>query len=741
MNESQKKQTESQTVNETVEKDEEKNKQNAFIRVVPNQKFVKLVVSPQTGQNQTSFQNVFLNIIPATALKTQEPATTVTTTINPLVVQQQNVKDNSNSNVFLNLNNTFQRFIPVIGDKEAGKDNKKEDVNVSKILTETKTEELSVEIDPTDFGCMSEDSPQQPSSDNNEKDWEDVITGTKIETSIDTVPSLVPINSDSSNFNKSRYVPIVPKPSSFSPNDEEKYEFFNGGHFLTPNEPTTKITELNFTCELCDRMFDTMKNLRSHIKQFHLGKFPYKCDFCYSEFANRGAYDFHIEKHNCPQDIFLANDSLTLKDFPTNGAPPGLLQSSDLDMQNVVSSSKSENEEPETHTCDVCGMAFQSANGLVRHKVRKHNQKTKKKYFIKGMKNARCDICNRDFSTQSYLQIHLKLHEKKGPNYRGKIFRNKYVHQQMQNGNNITESDVLDISKEGQEANGDIIEMHNPLLLDDDDDEENEIDDIPKALKLKINLRNLNRSDSPHSMEVDDDLNDSSINKALFSDISLECEQYLLEQQHNDRGNANFDCESCRKSFENKSDLKRYLNSLHSKSMQYKCHLCDSSFCEIDHLTKHLQIHYTSASCTICQQMYTDENEIEIHNEFHDNQANWQCGVCYFVNNEIKSLKEHINEHGNKILYRCHFCDKEFDISQDLNDHIDKHDGSHCCNECEKSFGYQHEKDIHDYNMHGKERHSCEICMKSYKSSHDLVRHKNLHEFHPHLLHCEASYS
>lgn len=739
LNESQKK-SEAQvgSENNSTEKEGEK-KQNAFIRVVPNQKFVKLYVGPQTGQNQTSFQNVFLNIIPTSALKTQESNTTAT--ISPLVIQP-NVKDN-NRNVFLNINNTFQRFIPVTTAEKDGKEGKKEDVNVTKILTEAKTEELSVEIDPTDFGCMSEDSPQQPASsnDNNvEKDWEEVIQGTKIQT-IDTVPSLVPINSDSPNFNKSPYVPIVPKPSSFSPNDEEKYDFFNGGHFLTPNESVSKVTELNLTCELCERMFENMKQLRSHFKQFHLGKFPYKCDFCYAEFANRNAYNFHLETHNCPEDTFLANESLTLKDFPTNDTSATQLilntQNSDVEMQNI--GNKSENDEPETHTCDVCSMVFQSANGLVRHKVRKHNQKTKKKYFIKGMKNARCDICNRDFSTQSYLQIHLKLHEKKGPNYRGKIFRNKYVHQQpQQNGNNITEShidDVIDITKDEQE-NGDIIEIRDPLSVEEDD--ETELEDIPKALKLKINLRKM------QSMEIDDDDDEEddecNISKAAFSDISLECEQYLLEQQNEtNTTQTDYDCNTCKRSFENKSDLKRFLNSLHSKSLQFKCHLCDSSFCEIINLTKHLETHYTSASCTICQKMFSDENEIAIHNNFHENRSNWQCSVCYFVNNEIKSLKEHITEHENKISYRCHFCNEEFVVSQDLSKHIDTHDGSHCCNDCDQNFGYQHEKDIHDFVVHNKDRYSCEICKKSYKTSHDLVRHKNLHKYHPHLLHNEVN--
>lgn len=40
---------------------------------------------------------------------------------------------------------------------------------------------------------------------------------------------------------------------------------------------------------------------------------------------------------------------------------------------------------------------------------------------MKGKKNAKCDICNREFSTQSYLQLHIKLHYRKS-DYRLKVF-------------------------------------------------------------------------------------------------------------------------------------------------------------------------------------------------------------------------------------------------------------------------------------------------------------------------------
>ncbi|CAG9827832.1 unnamed protein product [Diabrotica balteata] len=126
--------------------------------LLPNQKYVKILVG---GQNQgaNTFQNVFLNLIPANAL-------------NPVVNAQSETNGikttDTNQNVFLNLNSTFQKFIPLqtpdlqITKKPPEELQKPPNVNVNQILTETKTEELSVEIDPTIFGLEEdEDSCDQ----------------------------------------------------------------------------------------------------------------------------------------------------------------------------------------------------------------------------------------------------------------------------------------------------------------------------------------------------------------------------------------------------------------------------------------------------------------------------------------------------------------------------------------------------------------------------------------------------
>lgn len=355
------------------------------------------------------------------------------------------------------------------------------------------------------------------------RDWEELISGTKIRST--EVPRLVPIKSDprvtihesetSVNGNKSgniynNYVPILPKPNLYQSNDitnEEKYEFFNGGHFLSPKISLGPAA--NFTCELCDKGFESLKMLRFHIKQFHLGKFPYKCDFCFSEFAARSIYDAHMLKHKNEADGFLVKESLTLQDFPVT--PTAETKEQQWEQPEVeITIAETENGEISVgeHRCDVCHMAFSTPNGLLRHKVRKHNQKTKKKYFIKGMKNARCDICNRDFSTQSYLQLHKKLHLKNGPSYKGKVFKNKNANYAKKVAEEEKE-EAMEVDESKEEINDEVeikeeFENKEEIKSEEEDEEEdvvmkeeapNESSSSP-GLKIKINLKNLKKEAS-----------------------------------------------------------------------------------------------------------------------------------------------------------------------------------------------------------------------------------------------------
>lgn len=383
--------------------------------MLPNQKYIKIVVgsqnqnSLQNGQN--SFQNVFLNVVPAPTATTPEKI-------------KKTCKD-TNQNVFLNINNTIQKFIPIapLAEKSLG------NLTLSQLLNDSKSEELSVEIDPTDFqvgeGYISGDDDM----DGGEEDWDDVILPPQRKNGKKLPKSSTPKN------NGPNYVPILPKQT------DEKLEFFNSGqHFLSSSSSHTA----EFYCEMCQKTFPSYNLLRNHFRDSHLGKYPHKCDDCNTEFTLKSEYDLHINLCST-KEFDNEYKSLTLNDF--NASSVKTVKKSEQHAGSAA--------EPcfEDLRCNICKRQFSSASGLLRHKVRKHNQKAKKKYFIKGMKNARCDICKREFSTQSYMQLHRKLHLRDDIGYKYKVFsKDRYIKPKEERMSIEQKSDNQEAENESYEA-------------------------------------------------------------------------------------------------------------------------------------------------------------------------------------------------------------------------------------------------------------------------------------------------
>ncbi|VEN58657.1 unnamed protein product [Callosobruchus maculatus] len=364
--------------------------------LLPNQKYVKIMVGGQNQVANNSFQNVFLNLIPTASLNAAPPHVPAT----------DHSKDN-NQNVFLSLNNTFQKFIPGLVPTQPAHPlmdfHKPKSSNVNDMLTVGKSEEVSVEVDPSIFGLAEDTDDHRGEDDIN--DYDEVISQAKI--------TLKDFNVNGENVKNGKddhkFVPILPKSQD---------DFFSSGqHFLFSNTPENGGVNGVYPCEQCQKTFPTKKTLKHHFNQFHLGKLPFKCEICYSEFLTRPEYDACIQAHHDDND--MCNQSITLQDLANDYQPSLTLADVEANVQ------RTENGD---YVCDVCRRMFNSPTGLLRHKVRKHGRpKTRKKYFIKGMKNARCDICNRDFSTQSYMQLHRKLHMRDDIGYKYKVFgKSKY---------------------------------------------------------------------------------------------------------------------------------------------------------------------------------------------------------------------------------------------------------------------------------------------------------------------------
>lgn len=239
--------------------------------------------------------------------------------------------------------------------KDKSKQNsKRESVNV---ILESKSEELSVEIDPMDYDLTEETFYPKDIH----KDYQNIQSQLTSNQSLDLADPLLQTLLDKKIKNL-----------------QDDNLQIHSGHFLTSSNSQNN----SFVCEICFKSFISYEMLWGHKMLHHNG----------------------IDELIKPDHDTLSENTITLKDLIENR------QNSSINQVSIENVEMIETE----FRCSECSRYFSSARRLSRHYETYHSTKTPKKYFTKGTKNAKCDICNKEVSTQAYLQIHKKLHYRKG---------------------------------------------------------------------------------------------------------------------------------------------------------------------------------------------------------------------------------------------------------------------------------------------------------------------------------------
>ncbi|CAN7994282.1 unnamed protein product [Ixodes hexagonus] len=153
-------------------------------------------------------------------------------------------------------------------------------------------------------------------------------------------------------------------------------------------------------CPDCPRVFFSNVSYDEHAA-LHASGGGTACDVCRRVFATPAQVERHAERHD------TANQQTCLECGRTFSS----LQSLHVHQRSVHEGRMKVRRDvgPLHHRCDTCGAAFKFASSLEAHRVCKHLNEGG------GLRNLPCSLCDKQFSSEVTLAVHLRIHFNEKP--------------------------------------------------------------------------------------------------------------------------------------------------------------------------------------------------------------------------------------------------------------------------------------------------------------------------------------
>ncbi|XP_066545000.1 POZ-, AT hook-, and zinc finger-containing protein 1 isoform X2 [Amia ocellicauda] len=194
---------------------------------------------------------------------------------------------------------------------------------------------------------------------------------------------------------------LVPQPASLLENGL-------GLHVSVDSSRKRERTRRHVGCDICGKVFRDVYHLNRH-KLSHSGEKPYACPVCGLRFKRKDRMSYHVRSH----------DGSVGKPYVCQSCGKGFSRPDHLNghIKQVHTS-----ERP--HKCQTCNASFATRDRLRSH-LACHEDKIPCQVCGKFLRAAYmsdhlkkhtegphnyCSICNKGFSTASYLKVHVKTH-------------------------------------------------------------------------------------------------------------------------------------------------------------------------------------------------------------------------------------------------------------------------------------------------------------------------------------------
>ena len=461
-------------------------------------------------------------------------------------------------------------------------------------------------------------------------------------------------------------------------------------------ESLAKKNLLSHKCEICEKLFHSEINLRSH-KIWHR-EWKYECDICHLMFPSQGFVNSHRSQIHFPKPRNCRwHCGQTFKQ-PSER----LLHEKRIHYQTKYSDV----------SCDICGKSISSKwPGLLKRHKKTHLNPSER------TEEYKCSKCFEVFQSRDKVKQHRKLVHYNAK-YRcfecDKLFifeRNLKIHiEKMKNKKHIKKAHKCE-------------SCHKSFF---------------NTQNLKIHIG--------HSHK------DYKMYKCVTCNKSFFKAQRLKLHIHTDHeGNTASKCESCGKLFLNESSMKRHIKMVHEGNalcQTYKCEKCNKTFS----LSKSLKIHMSTDhggnyKCDLCAQSFSTEMGLRVHFS-HTHREKYKAKKRSRNKLEHGNYQQEVQKSKRKSdkMYKCDKCKKEFLTKGYLTKHIENvHEGlkRFKCDPCGESFSQSGELRRHMAIMHDGKKFKCEFenCSKEYASRGELKYHiRSTHGYTLQCNHCDRKY-
>ncbi|KAM9778981.1 GDNF-inducible zinc finger protein 1-like [Syngnathus typhle] len=190
-------------------------------------------------------------------------------------------------------------------------------------------------------------------------------------------------------------------------------------------------------------------------------------------------------------------------------------------------------------------------------------------------------------------------------------------------------------------------------------------------------------------------------------------------------------CSECGKWLRSKASLMLHMR-IHNGIKNYVCIKCGSRFIQKSALNAHERTHTDEKpfACNLCHARFKQRNSLVYHKRSHMGEKPFKCKICGKGFSAKEYLRHHANVHTGAKPFNCKYCGRSFGQRNSLRQHLMVHTGErpYACNDCDKHFTQLNALQRHQRIHTGEKPYMCGLCNRTFTDTSTLRRHTKIHD-------------